>query len=163
MSLFLARALTVGAILWVAVLLVVPGLLSHDTLGGAAAQIYAACSHICHQRTERSFALAGVQVPVCARCVGLYASGALGALAAWLASPRLLPGARLALAVAAVPTGATWALEAAGLAGFSNLTRLVAALPLGATAGWVFVQMLRYDSESDGREIHDSRAPARLG
>ena len=35
-------------------------------------------SRICHQRPERSFAIAGIQMPVCARCSGLYVSGALG-------------------------------------------------------------------------------------
>ena len=100
---------------------------------------------------------------VCARCFGLYLSGALGAAAAWLAAARPMPHARWLLAVTALPTGITWAMEAAGLAGFSNAVRSSAALPLGAAAGWVFVQMLRYDSESHAREIQDSRTPARFG
>jgi uncharacterized membrane protein len=161
--LILPRALTTGALLWVALLLAAPAALSHEWASGLAGHLYAASSHICHQRPERSFALAGVQLPVCARCFGLYVSGALGALAAWVAVPRPLPAARILLAVAALPTGVTWALEAAGLAGFSNVTRAGAALPLGACAGWVFVQMLRYDAESHGRKVHDSRTAARLG
>ena len=35
--------------------------------------VYQLGSLICHQRPERSFHLAGVQMPVCARCFGLYA------------------------------------------------------------------------------------------
>lgn len=62
---------------------------------------------------------------------------------------------------AAIPTAVTWTMEVAGLAGFSNLTRAVAAVPLGAAGGWVFVQMLRYDSSSDALEIHDSRSHVR--
>ena len=41
-----------------------------------------AAGRVCHQRPERSFHVAGVQLPVCARCTGLYVSGAAGALAA---------------------------------------------------------------------------------
>lgn len=163
MQLALARALTAGAILWAALVLWAPYGLHSDTFGSFAAYLYAGSSHICHQRTERSFALAGVQLPVCARCFGLYLSGAAGALAAWLAAASAMPHARLLLALTAVPTAITWALEAAGLVPFSNSARAIAALPLGAAAGWVFVQMLRYDSESDGRQIHDSRTAARLG
>ena len=163
MNILLAGGLTVAAVLWVMALVGAPSALGHDPLGAAAAYLYAAGSQICHQRTERSFALAGVQLPVCARCFGLYLSGALGAVAVWASAPRPLLNSRLLLALAAVPTGVTWALESAGLAGFSNLTRAAAALPLGAAAGWVFVQMLRYDAESHGREIHDSRTPARIG
>jgi len=163
MTILLAGGLTAAALLWVVLLVGAPAGLSHDTLGGAVAYLYAAASQICHQRPERSFALSGMQLPVCARCFGLYLSGALGAVAAWGSAPPPLLNTRLLLALAAVPTGATWALESAGLAGFSNLTRAAAALPLGAAAGWVCVQMLRYDAESHGREIHDSRTPARIG
>lgn len=163
MNVFLPRALTVGALAWVALLLLAPAALHHEGLAAFSAHLYAASSQICHQRPDRSFALAGAQLPVCARCFGLYASGAAGVLAAWLAAPRPLPRARWILAVAAVPTGVTWALEAGGLAGFSNVARASAALPLGAAAGWVFVQMLRYDAESHDREIHDSRSPAGFG
>lgn len=163
MHLLLPIALTLGAVLAVVVLTVAPTLLSQESVRAAAGFVYAACSQICHQKTERSFALAGVQLPVCARCYGLYVSGALGALAAWAGRPRYLAQSRLVLVLAALPTGVTWALEAAGLAAFSNAIRAVAALPLGAAAGWVFVQMLRYDAESHGREIHDSRTSARVG
>ncbi len=48
------------------------------------ALIFAAGGLICHQRPERSFFLDGQQFPVCARCTGLYLSGALGILG-WLA------------------------------------------------------------------------------
>ena len=51
-----------------------------------------------------------------------------------------------------MPTAVTWAAEFAGLAAFSNLTRAAAALPLGGVAGWLFVQMLRYDSHLDGHK-----------
>ena len=163
MHLPLALALTLGSVLWLALLTIAPAAFQQESLSAAATFVYAACSQICHQKTERSFAMAGMQLPVCARCYGLYVAGALGALAAWGGRPRYLYRSRLIFILAAVPTGATWGLEAAGLAAFSNGIRAAAALPLGAAAGWVFVQMLRYDAESHGREIHDSRTPARFG
>ncbi len=36
--------------------------------------IYTLCSHICHQKPDRSLYIAGVQFPLCARCTGIYAS-----------------------------------------------------------------------------------------
>lgn len=111
-------------------------------------------SRICHQRPERSFQVAGVQMPVCGRCFGLYVSGALGAVLAW-GRRRIAPDrTRLVLAMAAMPTAITWSFEAAGLSAFSNVSRAMTALPLGAVAGWVFVQMLRYDFSLNG-QVHD--------
>jgi uncharacterized membrane protein len=68
----------------------------------ASAAIYSVGALICHQRPERSFHLAGAQLPVCARCTGLYAGGALGVLA-WVA----LAGARRASARRATPLTST--------------------------------------------------------
>lgn len=162
-TLVLARGLTAGAVAWVLLLLVAPAALGTESLATAGSYLYVAGSRICHQLTARSFAFEGAQLPVCARCFGLYSSGALGAALAWSATAGPMPWARVALLVAAIPTGVTWGLEAAGLAGFSNLARAVAALPLGGAAGWVFVQMLRYDAKSNGRENHHRRPAARLG
>ncbi len=50
--------------------------------------------------------------------------------------------ARLVFGVAAVPTIASVALEWAGLWHPGNLTRAIAAAPLGAAAGWTFLRML---------------------
>src|SRR5215212_1094286 len=111
-------------------------------MSGPSALVYAAASRICHQRTERSFAVAGVQMPVCARCSGLYLSGAVGALIAWLGRGRGIGSSiRSMLLVAALPTAITFSLEFLGIIPFSNTARAVAALPLGAVAGWSFVQM----------------------
>lgn len=157
----LPLALTIAAVLWTLILVTAPAAGSRPALAAPAALIYAASSRICHQRPERSFHTGGRQLPVCARCFGLYLSGAVGALMAW--AVRRPPGrhARLVLACAALPTALTWSSEVAGLSSFSNLTRALAALPLGTVAGWVFVQMLRYDSHRDGHQIHDSRSRAR--
>jgi len=144
-----AAALTVGAILWCATLIAAPYALISDNprLVSSAAAVYSAAGLICHQRAARSFHLAGVQLPVCGRCAGLYFSGALGAMLGWAASrrPRLGGWTRRALVLAATPTVVSVVLEFSGLAHPSNLVRAACALPLGAAAGWIFVQSLRSD------------------
>jgi uncharacterized membrane protein len=134
-------ALTIAASLWTAALVAAPAALSHSTLAVPAAAVYAGAARVCHQKPERSFHLAGVQLPVCGRCFGLYLSGALGTIAAWASRRRPRGPVRMALMVAAVPTAATWSIEMAGLSGFS-----------------MFVQMLRYDSSLDAHKVHDSRS-----
>lgn len=117
----------------------------HAATSAAASVLYMGASRVCHQRAERSFHLAGLQMPVCARCTGLYVSGAAGALLAFLihGRPRVPGQARDMLIAAAIPTAATVALEVAGLAHPSSTVRAVSALPLGAVAGWVFIRSLR--------------------
>jgi uncharacterized membrane protein len=154
----LALGLTIGALLWTGILIGAPMALHRPSLGGAAAVVYAGSAGICHQRPERSFHLSKRQLPVCARCFGLYFAGAVGSFLAW--GSRTRPGARgrIVLALAAAPTALTWAAEVAGLATFSNTSRALAALPLGAVTGWVFVQMLRYDSQLNGHQVNDGRS-----
>lgn len=154
----LPAALTIGAVLWTLIILTAPRALRSETWGPVAAHVYAGAGRICHQRPERTFHVAGVQMPVCARCAGLYISGALASLVAWVALWRSRPSKnRAVLLIAALPTAVTWSLEMLGLASFSNAARAVAAVPLGAAAGWVFVQMLRYDAHLDARQDHHSR------
>jgi uncharacterized membrane protein len=115
---------------WVAALAVAPLLPA-----SAAAVLYAAGSLICHQIPERSFHLQTFQLPVCARCFGLYAGGAAGSVAFLLIGPRAgLTSARRAIltAAAAMPTVATFVLEHGLGWPFSNATRALAAVPLTA-------------------------------
>jgi hypothetical protein len=87
-------------------------------------------------------------MPVCARCLALYVSGAFGATLGWLPLRRRAAAHRDRwwLLVCALPTGGTWALEAAGLVAFSNGARAIAAVPLGVAAGWIFVRRLREEA-----------------
>ena len=145
----LAAILTIGAIAWSAALFLAPHALTGGSprFASAAATLYQAAGLICHQRPERSFHLAGAQQPVCARCTGLYVSGAV-ALVAWLVSrrPRMPRRTRVIIAAAAIPTALSVALEFIGLLHSSNTLRAVSALPLGAAAGWIFIQSLRAEA-----------------
>ena len=131
---------------WVAALFIAPFTVASSSrvLALPSALVYVAGSHVCHQRADRSFHIGGHQMPVCARCTGLYVSAAAGiplalAAAAAMSSRR----SRTILLLAALPTLATWALEYWGVAPFSNLSRAVAALPLGFAATWLVISTLR--------------------
>jgi len=109
----------------------------------AIALIFSAGSLICHQLPERSFFVDGYQFPVCARCTGLYLSGAAG-VAGWLALKitrrwRALPFdpdlAKRLLLISAVPTAVSFATGVLGVWDGSNVTRAMLAIPLGASAG----------------------------
>ena len=163
MSRLLAAALTCVALAWLALLLLAPFVPREASL------VYHFASGVCHQRPERSFSLAGAQLPVCARCFGLYASGALAAAAAHLrlrASARQARGpavltpraARILFAAAAAPTVVTVAAEWVGVASPSNLARAVASIPLGAAAGWIFVRMLLAEAEHVRTERSERRS-----
>ena len=115
--------------------------------------IFAAGGLICHQRPERSFFLDGHQLPVCARCTGLYLSGAVG-IVGWLVVKlgrrwRSLPiDARLAKRVALIsvlPTAVSLATGALGWWDGSNVTRAMLAFPLGASAGAIVAAVATKD------------------
>ena len=165
----LAAALTGAALVWGLLILLAPIAIHPSTsLGvtqslpkgqaqtfrGPVAVTYGQASRLCHQRPDRSFRIAGHQMPVCARCAALYLSFALGALAvSCLPARRPRQSARRLLFIAALPTAVTWLLEHMLGVPMSNTMRAVAALPLGASAGWLLVGMLRYDSRLDGEQI----------
>ncbi len=149
----LPAALTGVAIAWLALVLLAPAAPRRLAL------VYDLAGRVCHQRADRSFHLAGLPLPVCARCFGLYASGAAAAALAWLLGARraAAPGVRAArflFTAGAVPTAATVALEWFGLVSPSNLARALAALPLGAVAGWVFVRMLLAEARVERVRYH---------
>jgi uncharacterized membrane protein len=150
---FLPGFLTIAAVLWSASLVAAPYafMSGNPRLVSAAATLYSAAGLICHQRAGRSFHLAGAQLPVCGRCTGLYVSGALGAVLAWIVSrrPRVPSNTRNILLLAAIPTALSVVLEWSGLVDPSNVGRALCALPLGAIAAWIFVQSLRAEARSD--------------
>ena len=117
------------------------------------ALVYAAGSVICHQLPERSFFVDARQLPVCARCTGLYASGVAGFLG-WCVykaargwRPFTVP-ARAALAivtVTALPTVVSYLTGVAGVWDGSNLQRALLAVPLGVSAGAVVAAVATKD------------------
>jgi uncharacterized membrane protein len=105
----------------------------------STAAVYASGSLICHQRPERSFFLNGSQMPVCARCAGLYAGAAIGALVlAMRGVGRRMDAGRIrwVLAGTALPTGLTLVYEAVTGDTPANIVRALAGLPLGASIAW---------------------------
>jgi uncharacterized membrane protein len=108
-----------------------------------SASIYSVGSLVCHQLPERSFHLGGFQLPVCARCVGIYSGAAIGALGASVIRLAAIPRrARQIMGLAALPTAITVVLESAGLWPTTNIVRAAAGFPLGLVAALVVTSVL---------------------
>ena len=115
--------------------------------------LYAVGSVICHQLPDRSFFIDGWQMPVCARCTGLYLGGTAG-LAGWCGwkiargwrAVKAMPRTAIRLLiVSGVPTAVSIAGGVTGMWDGSNLSRAVLALPLGITAGGVVAAVFTKD------------------
>ena len=149
-----AVGLALAASAWLVLILLSPYLVSHSPphsvffrMGGLA---YLAGRIVCHQRADRSFHAWGVQLPVCGRCVGLYAGAVVGSLFAACrsrrapargirqdASPATPQDAWVGrFAVAAVPTAASLGLEIMRMWAQTPAVRSVAAVPLGFAVAW---------------------------
>jgi|TARA_B110000116_G_scaffold236621_1_gene222346 uncharacterized membrane protein len=148
-----AQAFLVLTVAWLVTLVAVPFAMAHE-VGGQPATVVSAGSYlvgnlICHQRSDRSFRLWGVQMPVCARCAGLYGGAAFGALVAgaWGSGRRRsaqgISTLRWVVLGAAVPTGASVAMEALGVFEGSAVIRAAGAIPLGAAVTWVVSLVIR--------------------
>ena len=115
--------------------------------------IFAFGSFICHQRPERSFFVGGQQLPVCARCTGLYLSGLAG-MVGWVAikgarrwRPIAIDPRRAArfVILAAIPTALSLAAGTLGVWDGVNVTRALLAVPLGAAAGAIVAAVATKD------------------
>jgi uncharacterized membrane protein len=161
----LAFALTLAALAWAAALLTAPLLAAP-----ASGLLYAAGSLICHQLPERSFYLGAFQLPVCARCTGIYLGGAAGAVATmtWRITRRRAltrirtTHIRTVLLAGAVPTAVTFGLEWLGGWPMTNEVRALAGLPLGAAVAFVVTgapPTLHYDECPSPRPIGHGQSP----
>ena len=117
---------------------------------------YLAGAVVCHQRPERSFRLADVPLPVCARCTGIYGGAAVAALglvisAAGRARPRALPRSslRIAALIALAPTVATIVYEWTTGHMPSHLIRAAAGVPIGAFVAWTVMRQTRAGGHSE--------------
>ncbi|MBI3046683.1 MAG: DUF2085 domain-containing protein [Acidobacteria bacterium] len=134
--------LAAAAVGWVTVILLAPWLPVP-----AAGIVYLFGSRICHQIAERSLSLDGAQLPVCARCLGVY----MGAAVALLPGPRRLrcrvprhPASARGVAILALAlNGATIAVEWADLWQPSNAVRAAAGALLGAAVGLAVAHVLQ--------------------
>jgi len=153
-----ARRLHIAFVLaaagWAALLVLTPFLASRahaSTIESVLAiAVYAVGSAVCHQLPDRSFHLWSTQLPVCARCTGIYFGAAAVAIATVVRSPRApglpkreaririaLERSRLVVALAVLPSAATLVFEwTAGVAP-GNWIRFAAGLPIGAAAAWL--------------------------
>jgi uncharacterized membrane protein len=112
-----------------------------------ALTVYGIGALICHQRPERSFWMWSAQMPVCARCAGIYLGAAVVGAAATIAAPRgpwdrttPVRDARRLRALflaAALPTAATLVFEWTTGQTPSNVVRAAAGLPLGGVVAWI--------------------------
>ena len=147
------------ASLWLLMLCAAPASLRHGIAPAATIAVYQAGSLLCHQRADRSFRAAGIQMPVCGRCLGLYASAAFGAIAALIIRRRgpfvtRAPVVAFVVSVAAVPMVLSLFLEWTGAVQGSNASRFASALPLGVVMGW-FVQLIATAGQKTSpRRVH---------
>lgn len=138
--LLICRGLALVAVAWAVLLATGPWVSSATaSLGG---WLYAVGALICHQQPERSFHLGAAQLPVCARCLGLYAGAAVGVLAWSLAgwrrqTPWPARRAVLTLIATGAPTALTVLTASLGIADPPNAWRAWLAAPLGITGGLV--------------------------
>jgi hypothetical protein len=123
------------------------------TLSAFVVAAYGLGSVVCHQLPTRSFHLWARQLPVCARCMGIYGGGALAAIASIISRARLVrttagpthPAhqthpAHLTCLAAALPTVVTLAYEWTGGGTPADWVRALAGAPLGALVAWLVVR-----------------------
>jgi uncharacterized membrane protein len=144
----LRAAFIAASVAWALILPLAPFVASRPQPGAAASAfviaVYGIGSLICHQLPARSYRLFAVQLPVCARCTGIYVGAAMAAIfaaaqgfsTAGVAQRRL----RLTLAASAAPTALTLIGEWMTGVAPSNTIRFAAGLPLGAAIAWAIVR-----------------------
>jgi len=135
---YLVIALGAGA--WCA-LLVLPPLLAHLSLGGAAELIASLFRPICHQLEERSVMLFGYPMAVCSRCSAIYVAFFAGTLLypviRKVESPVMPP--RWVLVVALVPVVLDVLAGILGVHAVTLTTRLWSGALFGLVAPFVII------------------------
>ena len=157
----LRAAFIAAALSWAALLVAAPFLASRAHASALASAlivaVYGIGSLICHQLPERSYHLWAAQMPVCARCTGIYLGAVLGAVGArslqalgvrafqasesgGRSAENLPPGRpRVLLLLAVTPSLATLAYEWTTGQMPSNAVRAGAGIPIGLVVAWLVV------------------------
>jgi hypothetical protein len=160
----LRPAFVAAAVAWALLLPLVPFVASRPRAAPLAAglliAVYAIGGAICHQLPERSYHLWTAQMPVCARCAGIYFGAAIGAILAsapltrrpTAAMAALLGGGghrfsganrwRAILFLAALPTVATLLYEWTSGHMPAHWIRAATGVPLGATVAWMVLSSM---------------------
>ena len=140
--------LATAALMWAGALIFGAFLASRSGIGPIgyfiSAAIYGVGSLVCHQRPERSFHIWGAQLPVCARCTGIYAGAALAAVTAIIRRvdvnrDPVLMHVKRAVFLAALPTMLTLLLEWTTGQMPGNWLRATTGSLLGAIVAWIVV------------------------
>lgn len=126
------------------VALLLAGALLPPLLGpGPREAIMAGYGVLCHQLPGRSFALGGVPLALCHRCMGVAAGLVLGALALpLLARARPEERARRLLPASLVPLALDWGAGVLGLWANTPESRLLTGAVFGLAAGAVYAGAL---------------------
>jgi uncharacterized membrane protein len=144
----LRAAFVAAALTWAALLVVTPWLASRTHASPMASAlilaVYAIGSLVCHQLPERSYHLWAEQMPVCARCAGIYFGAVTGVIASVCrtgtvgARARLL-APRVILALAVTPTLVTLVSEWITGDMPPHAIRAAAGVPIGLVVAWLVV------------------------
>ena len=118
--------------------------------------VYLFGGRICHQIAERSFFLDGAQMPVCARCLGIYAGAAValllsrpeGLAPAPLQKPAYIRGAILLVLLMNLVT----------LGGVPNTARAGVGAALGVAVAFAIRHALRRSPTHEARAEHGQSA-----
>ena len=144
----LRAAFVTAVVTWAVLLVITPWLASRPRAAPIASAlilaVYGIGSLVCHQLSERSYHLWTAQMPVCARCAGIYAGAVIGAIASVSRSAtvaaragRLRPRAILALAV--IPTLITLVYYWTTGDMPAHALRAAAGVPIGLVGAWLVV------------------------
>src|SRR5437870_2097048 len=145
----LRAAFVFAAIVW-GVALPMATFLATRPHGGSLAYapafvVYGLGSLLCHQRPERSFFLWGVQMPVCARCAGIYLGAAMAAAAFVVGRGRPFRAShsapRLLLLFGVLPTIVTLIFEWTTGQMPANWIRAASGVPLGAVVSTLIMSV----------------------
>jgi len=96
---------------------------------------------LCHGIARRCLVIDGTPMPVCARCLGIYA-GLIAGLLLYPLAPLKERWMRMVLAAAAIPILVDGLTQAMGLRESTNPLRLATGLTVGAAFGlWVLISI----------------------